>query len=172
MRRIMLFFPVLVFLALGGLLFFGLSNDPNHMPSAREGHHISDFRLPDLLNEGEMISNDDIKTGDYVLLNFWGTWCPSCRLEHPFLVTLRDRGVDVVGVDYKDEVTPALEWLTRLGNPYSKVIFDGQGTLGFDLGVTGAPETFLISPEGVILLRYQGPLDQNVWEKEFVPLMK
>ncbi len=82
--------------------------------------------------------------GKPLLLNVWATWCPTCRAEHQFLNGLAQQGVRVVGMNYKDDRQKAMSWLQRLGNPYRLSLYDGNGLLGLDLGVYGAPETFLI----------------------------
>ncbi len=170
MNLIMRYSPIIVFALVAALLGFGLTNDPSKMPSAVEGQLLPEFKLIDVLNDGEVISNKDIPP-EYVLINFWGTWCPACHIEHPYLLELKARGIKIFGVDYKDDLGKARQWLDELGDPYERNIFDPQGRLGFDLGVTGAPETFLVSPQGVVLLRYQGPLDEAVWQSKFVPLI-
>jgi len=97
-----------------------------------------------------------------VLVNVWATWCPSCLYEHPYLVKLSQQGVVIVGVDYKDEPDKARQWLQEKGNPYLAVVDDRAGNFGLDLGVTGAPETYLIDRNGIVRWRYQGPIDERV----------
>jgi cytochrome c biogenesis protein CcmG/thiol:disulfide interchange protein DsbE len=102
----------------------------------------------------------------------WATWCPTCHYEHPFLLELAARNeVAIYGLDYKDNAAKAAEWLAKLGDPYTAVLFDKEGKLGLDLGVTGAPETYLVDAEGIVRLRYQGALDEKVWQQKFVPLL-
>jgi len=108
-----------------------------------------------------------------VLLNVWGTWCPSCRVEHPDLVRLaRDEGVPIYGLNYKDNRDAALQWLDELGNPYELVLFDPQGKLGFDLGVYGAPETYIIDSKGIVRFRHVGVVDNELWETELEPRIR
>ena len=171
MSKLYRFIPVAVFACIAGFLVFGLSNDPTHLPSAVVGKPLPDFQLIDVEDERKLISQAELE-GDYALINFWGTWCQACHVEHPFLLELAAEGVIIYGVDYKDQLAPAKRWLQELGNPYQRVIFDARGSLGFDMGVTGAPETFLIDPNGIILHRYQGVLDQRVWSSQFQPLIK
>ncbi|MEQ3695646.1 MAG: DsbE family thiol:disulfide interchange protein [Pseudomonadales bacterium] len=170
MTRLVRFIPVAIFACIAGFLVFGLSNDPTHLPSAVVGKPLPEFQLIDVEDESLLISQDDL-VGSYSLINFWGTWCQACHVEHPFLLELAAQGVVIYGVDYKDQLAPAKRWLNELGNPYQRVIFDARGSLGFDMGVTGAPETFLVDPNGVVLHRYQGVLDRAVWEAQFLPLI-
>ena len=113
-----------------------------------------------------------LEKGQVILLNVWATWCPSCRAEHGYLVDLASQGVAIVGLNYKDERPAALSWLGRLGDPYVFNIFDPKGELGFDLGVYGAPETFLIDSMGLIKVRHVGALTEEVWEKKFTDYLE
>ena len=100
----------------------------------------------------------------------WATWCVSCRVEHPYLQQLADQGVPIYGINYKDEDAAALRWLQELGDPYIANIADHQGSLGLDLGVYGAPETYLVDAEGVIRYRHVGVVDERVWTTILQPL--
>lgn len=168
MARIKLFIPLFIFLVLASLLYWGLGRDPNAMPSALVGRSVPSFKLPALADETRMLDESLFK-GQVSLLNVWATWCPSCRVEHPFLMELAKRGVAIIGLDYKDDRGKALSWLDRLGDPYREVIFDDQGSLGLDLGVFGAPETYLIDGEGRIHFKRVGVVDEQVWEQELAP---
>ncbi|MBG6248337.1 MULTISPECIES: DsbE family thiol:disulfide interchange protein [Symbiopectobacterium] len=108
--------------------------------------------------------------GKPLLLNVWATWCPTCRAEHRFLNMLAAQGVRIVGMNYKDDRVKAVDWLKELGNPYAMSLFDGNGMLGLDLGVYGAPETFLIDGRGIIRYRHAGDLNMQVWQETLKPL--
>lgn len=140
MKRWTLFIPFALFLILGFLLWRGLYLDPKDVPSALVDKPFPEFSLPTLLSEDNK-TLADVK-GQAHLVNVWGTWCISCRVEHPFLVELASKGVSILGVNYKDDNDAALKWLNDLGNPYVFSIDDEDGVLSMDLGVTGAPETF------------------------------
>lgn len=172
MKRARLFLPLAVFLALSLLLFRGLWLDPNAMPSALIDKPLPQFNLPTLQQPQEFLQREDL-IGEVALLNVWGTWCPSCRAEHPYLMDIAEQeGVPIIGVDYKDERQEALKWLDRLGNPYVKSVFDEKGKLGIDLGVFGAPETYLIDHRGVIRYKHIGVVDDNVWQNTLKPLVQ
>ena len=171
MNRLTLFIPLLVCLALGAFLYSSLDSDPQELPSALIGKPFSEFSLPDL-NDAERQRNPSDFRGDdgkgrVVLVNVWATWCYACRIEHHFLNILAEQGVAIVGLNYKDDRAMAQDWLTNRGNPYLFSIFDAEGTLGIDLGVYGAPETYLLDAEGVIRHRRVGVVDQRVWDEEF-----
>jgi len=165
MNRLALFAPLAVFLVLSIFLFKGLDRDPTELPSALVGEAFPVFRLP-ALNDGRLLSEQDLKS-QVTLVNVWATWCFACRIEHPMLNQLADQGVAIVGINYKDQDAKAKSWLEQRGNPYQFNIVDTQGSLGFDLGVTGAPETYLVDAQGVIQYRRVGVVDQRVWDDEF-----
>ena len=112
---------------------------------------------------------DELK-GQPALLNVWATWCPTCKAEHEMLNRLAAQGVAIYGINYKDDSAAAREWLQRLGNPYRFNIEDPQGSLGIDLGVYGAPETFLLDKQGIIRAKHVGAIDENVWRSKLAPL--
>jgi len=161
MKRWALFIPFIIFVLLGFLLWRGLYLDPKEIPSALVDKSFPSFKLPTLV-AGEEKTEASLK-GDVHLVNVWGTWCISCKVEHPFLVKLAQQGVKIVGVNYKDENEPARQWLKELGNPYLYSVDDEAGTLSMDLGVTGAPETFFVDHKGVIRYKHQGPITQGNW---------
>ena len=168
MSRWRLFLPLLAFLGLSVLFWKGLSLDPNYMPSALANRPLPAFSARTL--EGGDISDAQLR-GAPALLNVWATWCPSCAAEHVYLNQLAARGVRIFGVNYKDNPEAARRWIQSKGNPYVANILDPDGRLGLDLGVTGAPETYLIDGEGVVHLRHQGPVDERVWRTVFVPAL-
>ena len=93
-------------------------------------------------------------------------------LSHGYLNYLSsEQGITIFGVNYKDKAHLAQEWLATKGNPYRLTIFDPEGRLGLDMGVTGAPETYVIDHRGFVRMRYQGPLSESVWQEKFQPLL-
>lgn len=166
--RLKLFLPLLAFTVLSIFLFRGLWLDPREIPSALVGRPVPMFSLPRLGTQTQLSEAD--LAGQVGLLNVWATWCPSCRVEHPYLVQLAEAGIPVYGLNYKDRDDAARRWLEELGNPYRFNIVDREGTLGLDLGVYGAPETYLIDAEGVIHYRHVGVVDENVWRTTLEPL--
>ncbi len=104
------------------------------------------------------------------LVNVWASWCITCLVEHPFLTKLSDENIQIVGLNYKDSSEKANAWLQKNGNPYIFSIYDPRGDLAFDLGVTGAPESFLLIDNQVIA-HIQGEMTQRKWETIFYPLI-
>lgn len=169
MPRWLLFVPFLLFFALAAFLLRGLSLDPKALPSALIDRPLPAFDLPRLGSDDTVTSADVV--GEVSLLNVWATWCISCRVEHPYLQKLaREEGVPIYGINYKDSDAEALRWLTETGDPYRFSIADRAGTLGVDLGVYGAPETYLLDAQGVIRYRHVGVIDDRVWRTVLKPL--
>lgn len=172
MNKAIRFLPLILFIVLGVVLYRGLFLNPQSMPSALVGKTLPDFSLTQLSNENLVLSKQDL-IGEILLINVWATWCPSCHYEHPYFLTLaRDARFKLYGLNYKDNRAAALTWLAKLGDPYELSIFDPTGRLGLDLGVFAAPETFIVDHLGVIRKRFAGPIDHQVWVKEFEPLIQ
>ena len=175
MKRKVLLIPLIIFLAIAAALLWqvGRNAGGEDMPSSESaliGKPVPKFRLESLDNPGQFYQADVLTQGKPVLLNVWATWCPTCRAEHQYLNQLSAQGIRVVGMNYKDDRQKAISWLKELGNPYALSLFDGDGMLGLDLGVYGAPETFLIDGNGIIRYRHAGDLNPRVWEEEIKPL--
>lgn len=163
MRRILLFIPFVVCVVLGVVFVKGLSLDPTELPSAKIGKDFPRYQLPNLLDSTQTLNQEMLK-GEVRLVNVWATWCPTCKQEHSFLNKLaREEGVEIVGINYKDQRTKAVQWLKRYGDPYQLNIYDEKGSLGLDLGVYGAPETYIVDAEGKIQYRHVGAVDARVW---------
>lgn len=175
MNRKAVWLPLLAFIVLAGILLWQLlrnasGDTPDKLESVLIGKPVPAFTLPALDKPGEQYTQALLRQGKPLLLNVWATWCPTCQAEHAFLKTLAAEGVTVIGVNYKDEPQRAQQWLQQLGNPYTAVIDDRQGMLGLDLGVYGAPETFLIDGDGKIRYRFAGALTPQVWTETLRPL--
>lgn len=172
MNKIIRFLPLVLVIALGVVLYRGLSLNPQDMPSALVGKTMPEFSLSTLTDANRTVTKADL-AGNIVLVNVWATWCPTCKYEHPYLLDIaKNPQVKLYGLNYKDERMAAMQWLTQYKDPYQFSIFDEEGTLGLDLGVFGAPETFVIDHRGVIRKRFAGAIDTRVWRKEFEPLIK
>ncbi|MGN5517592.1 DsbE family thiol:disulfide interchange protein [Halopseudomonas sp. Lyrl_26] len=177
MRRPWMLIPLILFLGLAGLFLKTLYDkknlqdlaiDPSALPSALIGKPVPAFALPSLDEPGRTLTEQDFR-GEVALVNVWATWCPTCRAEHAMFNKLASQGVTIHGVNYKDNSEAARRWLEELGNPYQLNVEDPQGSLGINLGVYGAPETFLIDADGVIHYKYIGAVDERVWADQLGP---
>jgi len=164
--------PVAAFLVLCGFLYAGLSKDPSLIPSPLIGKPAPALRLPTLHDPAAELTSERFAGAPWVL-NVWGTWCFECRAEHEALLAIaRTKAVPIYGLDWKDDRASALEWLSKLGNPYDAVAFDSEGRVAIDWGVYGAPETFLVDARGRIVHKHIGPLDMQIWRSEFLPKLQ
>lgn len=176
MRKLLFFIPFVLFIALSAFLFSGLFSDPRQHGSALLSKPLPAFSLPDLMEPQRMLSADHLK-GKVYLLNVWGLWCPTCNAELGFLTELRQQGIEIVGLYYVQPQDSAFgetfdlaalqqdvaKKLAEQGNPYQLNILDEKRSLIFDLGVTGAPETFLIDTQGQIRAHHVGDINPQNW---------
>jgi cytochrome c biogenesis protein CcmG/thiol:disulfide interchange protein DsbE len=168
MSRLKLFVPVIGFFALALLLWRGLYLNTRELPSVLIDKPLPQFEIETVLGS-QLITNQDLPDKIF-LLNVWGSYCLPCLVEHPTLMRLSEAGeIPVVGVNYRDRQKLAIDWLDVNGNPFSFSLLDEDGRLGIDLGVYGAPETFLIDRNGVIRYRHVSVLDENIWREIFEP---
>ena len=170
-----LLLPLIIFLALAITLMVQLTRnaqgeDPKKLESALIGKSVPTFNLESVQDEKQFIDQNVLKTGSPRLLNVWATWCPTCYAEHEYLTLLAKQGVEIVGVDYKDERPKAMKFLMTYGNPYKAIIYDPKGSLGLDLGVYGAPETFIVDGNGIIQYRHAGDVNERVWNEVLKPI--
>lgn len=169
MSRWVVWLPLAIFAVLVGFFFKGLTLDPSAQPSALIGKPVPSFQLTDL-HTGQVLTSQSLPATPF-LLNVWASWCITCQVEHPYLTELSET-LPIVGLNYKDSETAAKNWLAKLGDPYTTQIFDPNGRLGLDLGVAGAPETFLIDARKVIRLRIQGEVNDRAYQRQIQPLLE
>ncbi|AOS97614.1 Thiol:disulfide interchange protein DsbE [Microbulbifer aggregans] len=169
MARLKLFLPLIIFAALALLFWRGLSLNPQDMPSALLNKPVPEFSLPKVSDGETLVKKSDLPAKP-LLMNVWATWCIACRVEHPYLNQLAEQGVPIVGVNLKDDDAEARRWLEKFHNPYLFSVADREGKLALDLGVFGAPETFLVDAEGVIRCKHVGVVDDRVWQTKLQPL--
>lgn len=163
--------PVILFLLLSFFLWRGLSLDPQDLPSVQVGKSLPEFTLPQLHNPNFLFHSRQLRE-QVVLLNVWASWCSACIEEHVFMLQLAREGIPIYGLNYKDTEADALQWLEQWGNPYKVIFQDQKGSVAIDLGVYGAPETFVIDKRGVIRYRHAGIITHSIWLKKIAPLMK
>lgn len=162
MSRWLALAPLIVLIALGALFgLYALNRNPQVQPQALVGKAAPTVSLPSL-DDGRP---DDIRriaaANGPILVNFFASWCAPCEIEHPLLIKLKSEGVSIVGVAYKDAPANTQAFLGRLGDPFASRLVDRDGRAGIEFGVTGVPETFLISREGTVLAKHTGPLTEE-----------
>ncbi|MDX1459843.1 MAG: DsbE family thiol:disulfide interchange protein [Xanthomonadales bacterium] len=164
--------PLIIFVLLGVLLAVGLkiADTKTHIPSPLIGRQVPEFELPTLYDPRRLVSDQELRGTPY-LVNFFGSWCPTCVYEHPVLESLADSGrLKIVGLNYRDEPEDAKSWLARHGDPYDLIITDYDGKIGIEFGVYAAPESFLVASDGTILYKHIGALTPEVLEQQILPL--
>ena len=170
MSRAQLFLPLLLFLLICGVGYVGFSlNDRHQLPSALLDKPFPEFDALSLLDPERRVSKDDL-LGRPTLVNVWATWCPTCKSEHDELLRIAAAtDVRLVGVNYKDDSAEARNWLAQYGNPYELVVVDADGALGVELGVYGAPETFLLDSAGQVIYKRVGDVNPRIWRDQLQP---
>lgn len=164
------FIPIAVFVLLVGLLGFGLTNDPKKVPSPLINKAAPTFSSSTLF-EQQSFSSEQMR-GKVWLLNVFASWCPSCRQEHHNINQfVMNNKTPVIGLNYKDEISDAEQFLEQFGNPYQLVALDPQGQVGMDYGVYATPETFLIDKKGMIRYKKIGPLSEQDLTQEIPKLI-
>ena len=167
MKKIIDALPLVVFASLIIVLFSFLSDRDDQLETALIDSSFPEFKLGSLSDESRVLTKQDIIKLP-ALINVWATWCIACRVEHPFLMKLKEESrLTIYGLNYKDNKLKALDLLERDGNPFEFSIYDFEGRLAIDLGVYGAPETFFIDKNGLIRERHVGVIDEMVWEEKF-----
>ena len=167
MKNYLLKLPI-IFFSIILLIFFYLlviERNPTEIPSALLNKKIKQFETNSLFSSQKFISSEEFG-GNIVIVNFFATWCKPCRDEHVFIKKFsEEKNLKIIGINYKDQPKKAIEWLKKLGNPYSNVAIDKKGEIAIDWGVYGIPETFIVDSEGFIKFRYVGPITEKIYKK-------
>jgi cytochrome c biogenesis protein CcmG/thiol:disulfide interchange protein DsbE len=144
--------------------------DTQALPSARQGREAPDLSLQPL-GQTPLLTRGDLQGNGLVMVNFFASWCPPCRAEHPVLTELAEAGVPLYGVNYRDRVDQALAFLDELGNPYDAIGRDEQARNGADWGVVAMPETFFIDETGTVVLHFRGPVTERAIRSQIRPAL-
>lgn len=162
--------PLVIFIGLVAMLYMRLGKPTDIVTNTALERPVPTFELPLLSDTSRIMTNDNLPDEPF-LMNIWGSWCPTCIIEHPFLMKLEERGVNLVGVNYKDDIGNALGYLNKGGDPFSMSIQDLSGQFALDLGLTGAPETFVVDGEGVIRQHIIGEVNESNWQSRIAPCL-
>ncbi len=169
MVRPLMVLPPLLFAALVAAFYVGMQREnPEDLPSVFVGKPAPG--VPDAGLAGTAVLTDaDLRTGQVTLVNFWATWCPPCRAEHPELLRMAGEGVRIVGVNMMDDAEKAVAYLAEEGNPFLAVGADPKGRFRLNWGVTAPPETFIVMGDGTVAFKFIGPLVGSDYEQRFKP---
>jgi len=163
--------PFVVFVVLSVFLYIGLGRDPREVPSPLIDKPAPTFSLPLLYDTQKQFTTEDMK-GQVWLLNVWASWCGACKDEHPILMDLSAKKiVPVLGLNYKDKREDGLAVLRKTGDPYALTIIDADGKVGFDYGVYGVPETYVIDKQGIIRDKIIGAVTPQNLRDRILPLV-
>ena len=168
--KIWFLLPLIVFAGFIIMLYLRLGQPTDIVTNTALERPVPTFELPLLSDTSRIMTNDNLPDQPF-LMNIWGSWCPTCVIEHPFLMQLEERGVNLVGVNYKDDIGDALGYLNRGGDPFSMSIQDFSGQFALDLGLTGAPETFVVDGEGIIRQHIVGEINESNWQSRITPCL-
>lgn len=164
--------PPVIFAALAGLFFGGMfRQDPDALPSTLIGTPAPPLQTTPL-GTGAPPDETVFANNDVTLVNYWASWCAPCRVEHPQLIALKDQGIPIIGVNYKDDPAKALAFLAELGDPYDAIGADEKGRTALNWGVYGVPETFVVDGDGTVILRFAGPVTDTVLSKRILPAIE
>ncbi len=172
MKRLVYVLPLLVLGILVVYFAIGLTKDPRKLPSTLLDRPVPEFALPAVEGRDRALSSNDLM-GEVSLVNVFASWCIECRVEHPLLMGLAERGaIPIHGLNYKDKPKDAARWLDTLGDPYARTGADLDGRVGIDWGVYGVPETFLVDARGRVVYKHIGAITPEIWEDTLWPLVE
>lgn len=164
--------PPVIFAAFATLAYVGMyRDDPQGLPSTRVGQLAPEITM-ERLGTFPGVEPGMLQRGDVTLVNFWASWCPPCRAEHPNLLDMAANGMPIIGVNFKDQAGTAQSYLEDDGNPFEAVAFDPKGRTAIEWGVTAPPETFIVDGDGTVLFRFAGPLVGSDYEQRFLPALE
>lgn len=164
--------PIVVFAGLCVALALGLTRDPSKLPSQLIDKPFPEFQLTSLYSEAESLDKDLLR-GQVSVVNVFGSWCTACEYEHPVLMDLSaTQDVPIIGINWRDSRAKGQGWLARHGNPYAAVIYDPESVLAIDLGITGAPESFVVDASGTVRYKHTGVITPRIWERDILPVIE
>ena len=133
------------------IFYKGLQNPNIYTPNTSIEKNIPIFETKIFDSEDTVNSKNFFLDNKFYLLNIWASWCVPCRNEHSFLISLsKKRDIEIIGLNYKDNIKNAKNFIRELGNPYSVIFLDLDGTISIEWGAYGVPETFLIYDKKII----------------------
>tara|TARA_B100000787_G_C16057338_1_gene233964 strand:+ start:89 stop:610 length:522 start_codon:yes stop_codon:yes gene_type:complete len=158
---------IFIFLSFCFIVFYkGLNNSNTYSPKINDKKNIPIFKARDFNSNIEIASEKVFEENSYYIVNIWASWCIPCRKEHSLLMELsKSQSVKLIGLNYRDNLKNAKKFINQLGNPYSKILIDSDGTLGVEFGAYGVPETFLIDKRKKIIKKFVGPINEEIVEE-------
>ena len=167
------FIPLILLGFLAVYFAAGLGRNPKTLGSVIINQKVPEFSLAPIEGSAKGFSNLDLEN-QISLVNIFGSWCVSCRIEHPFLMDLKERNiVPIYGIDWREpDRKSGPRWLKRYGNPYTIIGDDPKSKGAISFGITGAPETFIVDKKGVIRFKHMGPITKLNWNDTLKPILE
>ena len=154
---------IVIFISIFFIFFKGLKNLNIYTPKSNSEIDIPSFKTKVFDTDNEMTSEEVFKNNEYYLMNIWASWCLPCRDEHTFLMKLsKQKSIEIVGLNYKDNDKKAKNFLEELDNPYKIILSDKDGTIAIEWGAYGVPETFIIYDKKIIK-KIIGPINDELF---------
>ncbi|MGY6633542.1 MAG: DsbE family thiol:disulfide interchange protein [Alkalilacustris sp.] len=167
-----MFIPPVLFLVLVAVFLVGnFRENRDELPSTLIGRDAPEMTLGALAGRTHF-DNEDLRAGEVTIVNFWASWCPPCRAEHPMLEYIAGTGVPVYGVNARDDPANAQAFLNELGNPFAGIGTSRDGRAAIDWGVYGMPETFVVDGDGRVVTRFAGEITERVWRERLLPAVE
>lgn len=161
--------PPLIFAALAVMFYVGMfTGSGSDLPSTFIGKPAPPV-TEDALGDYPNVTADTLVGHKVTIVNFWASWCPPCRAEHPTLLELAEQGIHIVGINFNDRAPDALGYLEEDGNPFAAIAYDPTGRTSFDWGVSAPPETFILDENGTVVYKFIGPLVGDDYDQRFAP---
>jgi len=167
MKKKFLILPSIAFFSVLSIFFYLLiiERNPSEIPSNFLNKKVPNFEAKSLFNNEKFVSSNEFRN-EITLVNFFATWCKPCRDEHVYIKRFsNEKGLKIIGVNYKDDPEKTIKWLKDLGNPYKNILIDKNGKIAIDWGVYGIPETFIVNSNGIIKYRHVGPITDKIYKK-------
>ena len=159
------FITIIIIISIFFILLLGLKKDQNYTPVSKLSIIENNISFESLYSEEKIYLNDLLKEKAYSLINIWASWCAPCKEEHPYLIELSfNERINMVGINYKDNIKNAKNFLFDLGNPYKEVLVDNNGVKSIELGAIGVPETYLLK-DNKIIKKFIGPLNKITFDE-------
>ena len=166
MKNKILPFSIIIIFGIIFLIFYkGLEESNIYTPNINVKNQIPVFNTKEFFSGASVESSNIFEIDKIYLLNIWASWCIPCRQEHSLLMNLNsETDINIIGINYKDNLKNAKNFLNELGNPYKEIYLDTDGTIAIELGAYGVPESFLIY-KNKIIKKHIGPLNEKIIEE-------
>ena len=164
MKKIFKLSIIIIFLSFCFIIFYkGLDNPNIYAPKISHKKNIPTFKAKDFNSDSYIDSEKIFEEDKFYIVNIWASWCIPCRAEHPLLMQLRkDSSIRLIGLNYRDSLNNAQNFINQFGNPYSQILIDNDGTLSVEFGAYGVPETFIVDKDKKIIKKFIGPINKEI----------